>query len=191
MGPGGQDRVLLDLSGVALRYVREHWSERSEDPTPSLVRGDARRLPFRPRSFDVVVVLGNTLGFAGPEAFGILSECLEKLSDGGTILVESVAGPGERSNYLSRLPPGAVGRLLSAPVGPVQSRIEREGFRRLPERGGMHHGFERLSEAGILASFREHSVELVESIAVAPLLGGDPQRASEVARGARGWAHLL
>ncbi|MCI4358268.1 MAG: class I SAM-dependent methyltransferase [Thermoplasmata archaeon] len=184
-------RVLLDLSEAALGYVRDRWAARSSAPVPALVRGDGVRPPLARGRFELVVALGNPLGFAGPQSERLLSECSALLAPGGILVLEAVAGTGARSRYLKRLPPKAVGRLMLAPPNALQARIEREGFEPILAPTRPHHGFRRFTEGDLRAEFQRAGVEWAESLAVAPLLGADPDRVREVSRDPRAWKNLL
>ncbi|HEV2519142.1 MAG TPA: class I SAM-dependent methyltransferase [Thermoplasmata archaeon] len=191
VGSNTARRVLLDLSETALRYVRESWGTRTREAIPALVRGDGARPPLLAGRFSQVVALGNPLGFAGESAPEFLRSTLRLLAPGGTILLEAVAGAGEHSRYLRRLPPSVVGRLLRSPVGMLRPRIVREGFE--PARGGAlaRHGFHRFSEAELRQAFRTEGVEWREALAVAPLLGSEPDRLLGIPHDTPAWTHLL
>jgi hypothetical protein len=191
VGLDGRRRVVLDLSQEALLALGERWSTSPGAPLPHRIRGDAVRPPLRPGSFELVVALGNTLGFAGTDSGAWLDATLGLLRPGGTIVLESVAGPGESSAYLSRLPPGAVGRLFASPPAALRPRLAREGFRPRPEDAREGRSFRRLEEAELTEALARRGFEVTESIAVAPLLGADRMRVQAVAQDARRWANLL
>jgi hypothetical protein len=191
VGLDGERRVVLDLSQEALLALGERWSTAAGSPLPHRVRGDALYPPLRPGSFELVVALGNTLGFSGAESNAWLDRALALLRPGGTIVLESVAGPGESSTYLSRLPPGAVGRLFASPPAALRPRLAREGFRPRPDPTRDGHPFRRLGEADLIGALERRGFEVTESIAVAPLLGADRLRVQAIAQDARRWANLL
>jgi hypothetical protein len=174
-----------------LQELGRRWDSEHRGPLPERVRADAVRPPLRPAAFREVVALGNQIGFAGPEAPRLLREAIGLLSPGGTIILESVVDSGERSRYLARLPPGAVGRLFRSPIRLVRSRIEREGFELEPERDPSRHGFRPVSPGEIRRTLRRAGVDVVEAMAVAPALGFEPQRAEAVESDPDAWANLL
>ena len=191
LGEPGSRRVLLDLSVGMLAAATRRFSQAAPgEPAPDLVRGDAARPPFRAGQFVVVALLGNVIGFAEAEAESVLDASLELLAPGGRVVVETVAGPGERSRYLCRLPPGAIRRLLVAPINAVRPRIEREGFRAEPTPPGESR-FRRLGEQAVHAAFERHHVEPEETLAVAPSLGSDPERIAAARLEPAAWRHLL
>ena len=75
--------VGLDLSAVLLRRARQTAA------TP-LVRGDMRRLPFRPRSFDLVVNLFTSFGYFAhdDEHAAVIASLARSLVSGGTLVVD-------------------------------------------------------------------------------------------------------
>lgn len=193
VGSGPVDRVLLELSREMLRAVPSRWSVGSSDvPLPSLVQGDAIHPPFRPGTFGEVVALGNPLGFSEDAADAFLDAVLSLVAPGGTLVLETVAGPGERATYLSRLPPGAVRRLLAAPLRAVLPRVEREGFRpEPPARGEDGKGFRRFGPDEVRSRLARAGFETVEVMAVAPCLGFEPSRLDAVRPDPTSWDHLL
>jgi SAM-dependent methyltransferase len=191
VGRRGARRVALDISDGMLRALRGRWDAASHGETPDLVRADAVHPPVRPGACREVVALGNPIGFAGGEAHRLLAEAVGLLAPGGTILLETVCGPGERSRYAARLPPTAVGRLFRSPVPLLRTRIEREGFELEPDRDPGRHGFRPVPLAEIDRAFRPAGVKVVEAMAVAPVLGFEPERAEAVELDPAAWANLL
>ncbi len=191
IGTSATRRVLLDLSPRALAAIPERWSRRSEEPVPNLVVGDAARPPFPPGGFELVVLLGNILGFAGEGAGGLLDRGLELVAPGGTVLLEVVAAGGERSRYLARLPPGAVGRLLRAPPGALTPRVAREGFEPIAPDRPEGSTFRRLREEELARALDRGGFEVQEALAVAPALGWDPERVARVAADPKAFARLV
>ncbi|MCI4336180.1 MAG: class I SAM-dependent methyltransferase [Thermoplasmata archaeon] len=191
IGNPGARRVLLDLSQEMLLEARRRFArDPQEESRCHLIRGDAAHPPFRPGSFQEVVLFGNVVGFSESTAIAVLEGSLELLAPNGLILLETVAGPGERSRYLTRLPTGAVRRLLQAPINLVRPRLEREGFR--PEGDAVKRsGFRRFPPHEVVVLLRAHGVEPIEVMAVAPSLGGDPERVAAVRLEPRSWRHLL
>jgi SAM-dependent methyltransferase len=185
------DRVaLLELSRTMLERIQTGPSM-TGNGTLDLVQGDAVEPPFRPGRFHRVAMLGNVLGFAESDAPELLSRTAGLVELGGRLLLEFVAGPGERSRYLHRLPPGAIARLLVAPLRAVLPRVEREGFVTARERetGGRH--FRRMSATEIERRLAASGFEIRERVAVAPCLGNDASRLSAVRSIPVAWSHLL
>lgn len=190
-GPASR-RVALDLSQEMLRRARRAGTEGTGAPSPGadLVRADLAAAPFGAGTFGEVALLGNALGFAGATGARLLAEAERLLGPGGQLLLEVAPGAGERSRYLARLPPGAVGRLLEAPPQAVVPRIAREGFARAPPR---HHEaeFVRWSPASLLDRYRLAGWTVAEVGAVAPALGLDADRVRAVAEHPKAWGRLL
>jgi hypothetical protein len=175
-----------------LRKAWETWPLGPDLPVfPAFVRGDGTRPPLRPGRFGQVVALGNPLGFSGEAADQFLDAALGLLEPGGTFLVETVAGPGERSRYLARLPPKAVQRLLVAPVLAVRPRVEREGFAPLGGPDPGRHGFRRFGLADLMPALERRGFSLDEVVAVAPMLGSEPDRIAAIRAEPAAWVHLL
>jgi hypothetical protein len=138
-----------------------------------------------------VVLLGNTLGFAGRDADRLLDESLELVTFGGTVLVEIAPAPGERSQYLARLPPSTMARLFRAPLSAILSRLEREPFRTEPPRHPTPRSFRRFRVDELHARLGSRGWEIRETVAVAPALGPDATRISAVRTDPKAWARLL
>jgi SAM-dependent methyltransferase len=184
-GPGVR-RVALDLSVEMLRRA-----ERERGADAELIRGDGIRPPFPPRSFAEVVILGNSLGFAGPAAEEMLASAREMVAPGGWLLLEIVAGPGERARYLARLPPAAAGRLLRSPVAAVLGRVAREGFEPEPVRRPGATEFRRFSAAEVRDEFGRLGWSVDEVSAVAPMTGALREAVGVAQDDPKAWAHLL
>ena len=186
VGTAGSRRVALDLSVEMLRRV-----ERQGRAAPDLVRGDGLHPPFRRGAFGEVVVLGNALGFAGPEADHLWLAAGELLAPGGILILEIVAGAGERARYLCRLPASTLGRLLHAPVSVVLRRVEQEGFAQDPPRRSDPGAFRRYDPDALKEEVVRRGWWVEETMAVAPVLGGDRERVESVATDPVAWTHLL
>lgn len=192
VGGPGSTRVALDLSTAMLAVGRELVAKVTGPLrlAAERVRGDALRPPFRPGSFSEVALVGNALGFEGPAGVDLLDTAEGLLAPGGRLIVEVAPGSGERSRYLTRLPVGAVRRLLAAPVPAIVPRVLREGFASEPAR---HRpvSFRRWTASELLARWKTRDWSVKETMAVAPALGQDTARVSEVSRDPRAWAGLL
>lgn len=184
--------VLLDLARPALRRAQQNLRPGEPGPFPrySFVRGDAVRPPLREGAFARVVALGNPLGFSGEGAERFLEAMLPRVAPGGTLLLEAVAGSGERSRYLARLPPGAVRRTLAAPINLLRRRVDREGFRAQPA-AAVSPEFRRFSPDDLVGLLAQRGFEVRETMAVAPALGLEPERVAAVRAEPSAWRHLL
>ncbi len=157
---------------------------------PRPVRADALRAPFGASAFAEVAVLGNALGFETRSGSALLDACERLLAPGGRLLVEIAPGSGERSVYLGRLPPGAVRRLLAAPVAAVAPRVTREGF--VPASAEKALGsFRRWSARELLDRWTPGGWRVREIVSVAPALGAAPERLERVAADPGAWARLI
>ncbi len=190
LGAGSARAVAVDLSVPMLRKGQEARLGRAGEALRA-VRGDAGRPPLQPGRFDTVALLGNLLGFAGEDADRILSASIGLLEPGGRLLIEVAPGAGERSNYLGRLPPGAVARLLRAPPAAIAPRVEREGFSPVPARKPGGSGFLRIRISALTASLATAGLSLREVISVAPALGSDAVRLTAARADNRAWGRLL
>ncbi|HEV2316650.1 MAG TPA: class I SAM-dependent methyltransferase [Thermoplasmata archaeon] len=193
LGDPDHPRILIDLSVRALRAARGHLSGRpvAQVGASEFVRGDARRLPVRPGRFSQCILLGNALGFAGGEGSSILAETAERLVAGGSLLLEVVAGAGEHSAYLRRLPTGAMRRTLAAPITAVLPRVDREGFLPQAERKRTVSEFRRYTPETLSRELTGLGLEVGEVLAVAPALGALPDRVEVVRRDPRAWDRLI
>ncbi|MGA8275123.1 MAG: methyltransferase domain-containing protein [Thermoplasmata archaeon] len=186
LGPSGAQRVALDLSLETLHRV-----ESPGRSPPHLVRGDGTTPPFARAAFSNVAVLGNALGFAGDDADRFLEAAESLVAPGGVLLLEVVAGPGERSRYLNRLPPRTLTRLLRSPVRALQLRTLREGFVPEPPRRRESGQFTRFDPADLATQFQSRGWEVREVVAVAPALGASPAAIEAARSDAKAWTHLL
>jgi len=192
LGSGSTRRVALDLSLAMLHVGRDLVASLPGSPSPSVerVRADAVRPPFLRGTFREVALVGNALGFEAAAGERMLSAVEELVAPDGVLLLEIAPGSGERSNYLARLPLGAVRRLVVAPARAVLPRIEREGFRAEPVR---HRptSFHRWTVDDLERRWAGRGWKPREVMAVAPALGVDAARLAEVVRDPRAWGRLL
>lgn len=163
---------------------------RHERLSAGFVRADLDDPPFAPGSFGLVVLLGNSLGFAGSHGDALLASVDQLVAPGGTLVVEIAPGPGERSNYLARLPASTMTRLLAAPVSLLADRTRAEGFRPEPRRH-VERDFRRWTATELGQRYRNLGWAVLESCAVAPALGPDAVRVGHVPTGSKSWTHLL
>ena len=190
LGSGEDHVVLLEISRSMLDRVRADVSPDVQGRL-DLVQGDAVDPPFRGGRFQQVVMMGNVLGFAEEDAPELLSRAVALVAPSGQLILEFIAGPGERSRYLHRLPPGAIARLLAAPLQAIQPRVEREGFDRVPDRGKAEHRFRRFAPDEIRTRLEAAGLRVRDLLAVAPCLGNDPSRLTVVRTVPGAWVHLL
>jgi hypothetical protein len=183
--------VIVDYTGAVDGYICDQTRTLVLGALPDRLRADGARPPFVPERLAEVVVLGNTLGFSGARADLLLdaAECL--VTTGGTLLLEIAPSSGERSRYLARLPPSALVRLLHSPLRAVLGRLDREGFRDEPPRHTTPRSFRRYSVDELHVHLRRLGWEVRETIAVAPALGADPERAAAVRKDPQAWTRLL
>lgn len=191
-GGAGAQCVAFDVSQEMLRNVPDSWARSGgRGPVPERVRGNALRPPFERSRWTEVVALGNPLGFAGSDAERLLEIIEELVTPGGTLLLEIAPSSGERSNYLARLPPSSVARLLRSPPLAVLRRLDREGFRAELARRAPRETFRRFSARELHERWRRNGWTVTETLAVAPLLGPDMLRATAVRADPRAWPRLL
>ena len=189
-GPGAH-HVALDLSRNMLTLGQELERRRgSAPPLVHRVRGDAGHPPFAPASLSEIALLGNALGFEIDRGAELLTAVEKTLAPGGTLVVEIAPGPGERSRYLSRLPPGAVRRLLAAPLAAIVPRVLREGFEREPVRHRTE-AFVRWTPSQLERRWAERGWQCRETLAVAPALGPREETLRAVAGDPKAWGRLL
>ncbi len=182
-------RVLLDLSREMLARAREA----AEDATlgvPDLVLGDGLSPPFRADRFHQVTALGNIVGFAEGHASRLLDRLLELVTPGGTVLLETASGSGERSRYLTRFPPSTLRRILVSPLSFLASRVSKEGFESLPPEAEKY-GFRRMPEHDLRERLEAGGFDVVEATAVAPCLGRVPERLPALRADPAAWEGLL
>jgi SAM-dependent methyltransferase len=192
LGDSTSRRVAVDISRQMLLLVPGAWIDSgTTGSSPDLVLADALQPPFVARAFQGVVVLGNTLGFQATRAERLLDRVEEMVAPGGVLILEIAPGPGERSRYLARLPASSVGRLFRAPVRAILPRVDREGFRTEHVRRDRSEAFRRFSVREVHERFFRAGWELLETIAVAPALGPDAERAATIREEPSAWTHLL
>ena len=189
IGSGGTRVATLDMSRTMLGHVRSRFQD--EGPVPDLVQGDAVLPPFVAGRFQRVALLGNVLGFAEADAPALLRRVAGLVQPEGRLLLEFVAGPGEWSQYLHRLPPGALGRLMAAPIRAILPRVRAEGFSPVREYREKARRFWRFAPEELSDRLRQEGLIVRETLAVAPCLGNDASRLSEIRTSAKAWAHLL
>jgi len=192
IGGTGSRKVALDISREMLKLVDEGGaSSGAVPPRADRVRGDALRPPLAIGRWSEVVLLGNTLGFAEDSSERLLRASEILVRPGGVLVTEIAPSSGERSRYLARLPPSALGRLLRAPTAALLPRILREGFRPEPARRKHAGEFRRLHVADLHARWHTAEWEVTETIAVAPAIGADGSRIAAARKDPKAWDHLL
>lgn len=189
LGGGRANTILLDLSAEMLRRAREELGPEPGRPV-SFVCGDANRPPFPEHAFSLVAALGNVVGFLPGVTWPAPVPLGGLVGQGGKLLIEIVPGVGERSSYLTRLPPTAVARLLRSPLSLVRGRVLREGFRVVPRKVATDHGFRRLSPRPLQGGL-PIGWQVEEVVAVAPALGFDLPRLTAVRADPKAWRNLL
>jgi SAM-dependent methyltransferase len=191
-GGEGSRRVALDLSREMLRAIPDSWmASGAPGASPHRVQGDALRPPFHRGQWEEVVALGNPLGFAGKDAGRLLEVAEDLVAPGGLLLLEIAPSSGEHSRYLARLPASSLARLLYAPRQAVLRRLDREGFRSEPARRAPGDSFRRFTVREIHERWGRSGWEALETSAVAPVLGSDPERIAAVRADARAWPRLI
>lgn len=92
----------LDRSHYLIQRARA--SAKKEGLDVRFREGDARRLPYRPDTFDVVMILGNSFGYfeSGEDDRLVLAEVARVLKPGGRVLIDISDGGYLRDNYQKR-----------------------------------------------------------------------------------------
>ncbi len=187
LGGAAARRVALDLSREMLSRIPAHGGIGGAEA----VRGDGFRPPFAAHAFAEVVALGNVIGFAGDRAEEMLGSAFGLTAPGGRLIVELVAGPGEKARYLARTPASELPHLFHAPLQTLRSGIEREGFALEPARRRDPGGFRRGDPRRVVDRARAVGAAVREAMAVAPLLGADAARVAAIAADPAAWSRLL
>lgn len=138
-----------------------------------------------------MVALGNIVGFAAGDAERTIGAMADVVRPGGSLIVEVAPATGERSRYLARLPPSAVGRLFESPPSLVQRRVESEGFDAAGPDPSHGDRFRRLSTEATRQILESNGFEVVAARAVAPSLASDEERIAAIARSSRAWSRFL
>lgn len=108
----GQGRHSLELARRGFRHVegldRSHYliqkaraTARAEGLKVRFHEGDARKIPFPPDTFDVVMILGNSLGYfeAAHEDLKVFREVFRVLKPWGRLIVDIADGAYLRENF--------------------------------------------------------------------------------------------
>lgn len=92
----------LDRSHYLIRKAKS--ASQQEGHKISFKEGDARKLPFLPDTFDVVMILGNSFGYfeSNEDDFMILKEVFRVLKPNGTFLIDVADGTYLRNHYQPR-----------------------------------------------------------------------------------------
>ena len=111
----GQGRHSLELSRRGFRFVegldRSHYliqrgkmSAKREGLDVKFREGNARKLPYSPDSFDVVMILGNSFGYFETidDDIRVLKEVFRVLKPWGKVLIDVADGDYLRSHYRPR-----------------------------------------------------------------------------------------
>jgi len=111
----GQGRHVLELARRGLRSVdgldRSHYlitkareTAKTEGLSVRFREGDARKLPYRSDTFDVVLILGNSFGYfdSRQDDLRVLREVLRVLKPWGRLLIDVSHGDWLRDHYQPR-----------------------------------------------------------------------------------------
>jgi len=111
----GQGRHSLELSRRGFRYIegldRSHYliqrakmCAKREGLDVKLREGNARKLPYSPDSFDVVMILGNSFGYFETidDDIRVLKEVFRVLKPWGKVLIDVADGDYLRAHYRPR-----------------------------------------------------------------------------------------
>jgi D-alanine-D-alanine ligase len=92
----------LDRSHYLIRKAKS--SVQQEALKITFKEGDARKLPFPPDTFDVVMILGNSFGYfeSNDDDVMILKEVFRVIKPGGTFLIDVADGSYLRTHYQAR-----------------------------------------------------------------------------------------
>jgi len=92
----------MDRSHYLIQKAKEH--SRSESLGVRFREGDARKLPYAPDTFDVVLILGNSFGYFETlqDDLRVLREVMRVLKPWGRVLIDIADGEFLRSNYQPR-----------------------------------------------------------------------------------------
>jgi len=90
--------IVLDYSRVLL--AEGHQTAAGENLPVAFIQGDARAAPLASGAFDIVLILGNSLGYLADEDadLHILQESRRLLAPGGRLLVDVMNGAAVRQN---------------------------------------------------------------------------------------------
>jgi D-alanine-D-alanine ligase len=92
----------LDRSHYLIRKAKS--AVQHEELKITFKEGDARKLPFPPDTFDVVMILGNSFGYfeSNEDDVMILKEVFRVMKPGGTFLIDVADGSYLRTHYQAR-----------------------------------------------------------------------------------------
>jgi D-alanine-D-alanine ligase len=92
----------LDRSHYLIRKAKSAVQQEALKIT--FKEGDARKLPFPPDTFDVVMILGNSFGYfeSNDDDVMILKEVFRVMKPGGTFLIDVADGSYLRTHYQAR-----------------------------------------------------------------------------------------
>jgi hypothetical protein len=136
--------------------------------------------------------LGNVLGFSEERWTEVLDAAARLTAPDGLLLIEGVAGPGEHSRYLQRLPRGAAARALRTPERWIDRRVDAEGFQPMdPRKPEAEASFRRITPEILTNRLGTLGLRTVEVAAVASVMGTDPERLDVVRQDEKAWDGLL
>ena len=189
----GRPTVIYDISWPMLRATRK-TARRAMPPTRQplgYIRGAAEGFrPLRSGSFDLVALIG-ILGFLSQDVEKVLAAAHRVLRPDGTLLVEGVSPTGCFTEVFPRFPDHTAHYFLKRPDAFHIYRVLREGWQPFdPEHlAPWEFGFwrpERLTRIIESQGFR-----VVEQMAIAPLMGNQPELLRRLHRDRPVWANLV
>jgi SAM-dependent methyltransferase len=183
---GSRETVVLDASSVMLREARRRLRGIRDLAVTrsSLVQGDAGVLPFPAETFQLVVALGNVVGFAEKKAELVLEELLRCVTSNGVVVIETVSPISRVPRFVERTGPSRWVRLLRSDPAETLPELLQDGFQAVPVPSDFGKPGEKFAFFGakeITDYLEEEGFRVQDQLVAAPLTGGDPDLVRAIA----------
>jgi len=184
--------IALDLSRESLRSGRRRARTQRGFARIDFIQGAGEYLPFRPRSIDTVVALGNIVSFAGRDGGVLLAELRRVVRPRGRLLLDFASPAASAQEFLGRAAQQRfLLRILRRPAYYLLDQVLGTGFQPYaPGRGGMWE-FQFYTVAQATKALARAGFRVIDAMSVAPLAAYQDRVAAIAHRERKTWEGLL
>lgn len=178
--------MLFDLSRPMLRAARRQLGGGPR----AYVEGAAEGLlPFRSRTFGAVILVG-LFGFFGKDSRTVLREAHRVLLPGGVVIVEGQNLP-QATVVLAPPNPEGFRAIFRDPERSYLNAILRNEVQPYDPPHGARYEFKFWRSEGLASALKDAGFIVTDRMAVAPLLGAQPNVLRAFQKDRRAWSNLL
>jgi hypothetical protein len=176
----------MDVSRAMLQEAlrRLRTSDAHASSVDAIV-ADAGWFPLRKGSADLVVAIGNVVGFAGGSAFRVLEELASAVSLDGVLVVETVDPVIRVPRFIDTLSPSTWARMIDENPATTLPGLLEQGFHSVSARTNLVDGssqFRFVSPVRIARSLVRAGFSIQDQLVAAPFTGGNPELVESIVR---------